>query len=119
MFPQAGDSCCIIVSLTALRLATTSLFLPITTAEIELLQSRAHQTAPSLTLSGWLLRVVPTDSLGPRSDPVTFDVTLRVPFGCGRDDVARVFRSSLIRCPGGRSTVVRCRPTDAARPVDA
>ena len=71
--------------------------------------------ARPLTLSGRFLRYVPTDSLRPGSDPVMSDVTLRVPFGCERDDAARVVRSSLIRGPGGRSTVVSCRPPYPAR----
>ena len=64
--------------------------------------------ARPLTLSGRFLRYVPTDSLRPGSDSVMSDVTLRVPFGCGRDDAARVVQSSLIRGPGGRSAIVTC-----------
>ena len=116
-----------LLPLAALRLifnqcvvTTTSLFAPLVT---RLGHNRSREwivavtRARPLTLSGRFLRYVPTDSLRPGSDPVMSDVTLRVPFGCGRDDAARVVRSSLIRGPGGRSTVVSCNLP--VRPVDA
>jgi hypothetical protein len=101
-----------LLPLAALRLILNRSAVTTTSLEMPLMTINGHNRrewivadtrARPLTLSGRFLRYVPTDRLRPGSDPdrlrpgsdpVMPDVTLRVPFGCGRGDAARVVRSS-------------------------
>ena len=88
--------------LAALRLILNCSVVTTTSLEMPLMTINGHNCrewivavtrARPLTLSDRFLRYVPTDRLRPGSDPVMSDVTLRVPFGSGRSDAARVVRS--------------------------
>jgi hypothetical protein len=92
-----------LLPLAALRLILNRSVVATTSLEMPSMTINGHNRsewivavtrARPLTLSGRFLRYEPTDRFRPGSDPVMSDVTLRIPFGCGRGDAARVVRSS-------------------------